>query len=80
MKGNGASVQAVQVPVLRLLIEYLPQQGQLRVQWPEVDDIAKLGLLEMAKQVLAEARTRAMLGVETPKLVTPTPGAVKQFS
>jgi hypothetical protein len=45
-------------PLIRIVIDWMPTQGRIEIGWPQVDDVIKLGLLEMAKQVLAEQRAK----------------------
>lgn len=51
-------LEVKQVPVLRLVIEYTPTTGEFRVGWPPCDEVGHLGMLEMAKQILTEARVK----------------------
>ena len=60
----------VQQPVIfTLVVQWMPQSGQLRVNWPQVDDVAKLGMLEMAKQLLTEMRLKAGVAGSAPLVV-----------
>lgn len=58
------------VPAIRLTITWSPQTGQIEIGWPNVDDIVKLGMLEMAKTVLVEMRAKAGMAQPSP-LVLP---------
>jgi hypothetical protein len=53
---NGKAAAPV---VLELTIQWSPQTGQLGIKWPQVDDVLKMGMLEMAKSVMIEARAQA---------------------
>lgn len=53
---NGTAPQVGQAVVYRLVIEWTPATGQFNLGVPQVDDTIKLGMLEMAKQVIAEMR------------------------
>lgn len=53
--GNG---NATAPPLIRIVIDWMPTQGRIEIGWPQVDDVIKLGLLEMAKQVLGEQRSK----------------------
>lgn len=66
--GNGAPTMA-QSPTFRLVIEWSPQQGRIEVGWPQIDDVAKLGMLEMAKQVLTEARVKSATATQSPLII-----------
>ena len=57
--GNG-KVDFQQAHSFDLVIRWVPEVGQIQVSWPELDDVAKLGMLEMAKQVLAEHRSQSV--------------------
>ncbi len=46
--GNGAAT-AQAVTAIELAIRWTPQTGQLQVVGSQVDDVTKLGMLEMAK-------------------------------
>jgi hypothetical protein len=59
-EGNGHAQQVPEAgtPLVRIVIDWMPTQGRIEIGWPQVDDVIKLGLLEMAKQVLGEQRAR----------------------
>ena len=63
-----AEAQQAAAQSLGIQIVWTPAKGQLQVQWPQVDDTIKLGMLEMAKAVLLEARVR---GPEGQPLIVP---------
>ena len=51
--------QPVSAPAaLRIMIEWRPQVGQLYVEWPQIDDVMKMGMIEMAKSMLSESRIK----------------------
>lgn len=53
-KPNGAmqpQSQSIQIAII-----WTPSTGQIQLAWPAVDDVIKLGMLEMAKMALMEAR------------------------
>lgn len=41
-----------QVVVFEVVIRYLPQTGQIQVGSSQIDDVTKMGMLEMAKVAL----------------------------
>lgn len=45
--------------VAQIVIQYVPKTGQLGLQSSNVDDVMKLGMLEMAKALVNEARMKA---------------------
>jgi hypothetical protein len=57
-------------PTLTVVIQWSPMKGQFAVQWPEVDDVIRFGLLQMAASNLSEARIKAGLGA-TNQLIVP---------
>lgn len=58
-------------PQVDIVIRWLPATGQLQIAWPAVDDTIKLGLLEMAKATLVEARIKMALGRPDAGLIVP---------
>ncbi len=60
----------VGVPAIQIVISFLPTTGQIQVQWPQIDDIGKLGLIEMAKVALLEER-RQRANSEPSRLIVP---------
>ena len=57
--GNG-KVEMHEAQAFNLVIRWIPELAQVQVSWPQLDDVAKLGMLEMAKQVLSENRAESM--------------------
>lgn len=55
---NGAPNVPQASPSIQIGIIWTPSSGSLQVMWPAVDDTIKLGMLEMAKVVLLEARNQ----------------------
>lgn len=63
---NGAPVVEKQVVAFELAIRWVPQTGQLQVVGSEVDDVTKLGMLELAKVALIAQKNRQ---VQSPVIV-----------
>jgi hypothetical protein len=61
--------QAQQNPVVEIIIQYVPNTGQLALRASNVDDVMKLGMLETAKSLIIEERVKkqgsSVLGVPT---------------
>lgn len=55
-------------PEINLTITWIPTTGQIKVSFPQIDTIGVLGLLEMAKMVLIEQRTKAEQRVQIPDM------------
>lgn len=66
MSENGETKVA---PAIQLAINWYPSSGRLEVMFPQTDDVVKLGMLEMAKQVLADMRAKAQ--TTGPSLIIP---------
>lgn len=64
--------QVQDAPIFTLVIRWSPA-GAMQIQWPQIDDLAKLGMLEMAKAVLVEGRVKQAMG-QGSSLVVPAPG------
>jgi hypothetical protein len=62
-------LEVAQSPTIRLAIEWTPGAGRIEFQWPQVDDVLKLGMLEMAKVVLAEQRQKSGMANGTPLIM-----------
>ncbi len=62
-------IPANSVQTIRITIEWQPANGQINFGWPQVDDVIKLGMLEMAKSVLTEVRTKANAASASPLIV-----------
>jgi hypothetical protein len=62
--------QPTQASVINIVIQWAPTKGQFGVQWPEVDDVIRLGMLQMALNVLSEARIKNGIGAEQ-RLIVP---------
>ncbi len=45
-------------PVIDIVIRWMPSTGSIQIAWPQVDDVIKLGLIEMAKTSLTEMRLK----------------------
>ena len=73
MNPNGETVMQ-QTPVIRVLIEYVPATGELRVGWPPLDAIGKLGLLEAVKTSVIQENLQRAMGIEPSRLVQVPPG------
>lgn len=63
---NGAPVVEQKVVVLELAIRWLPQTGQLQVVGSQVDDVTRLGMLELAKAAILKQSDRQ---AQTPLIV-----------
>lgn len=59
--------------VYQLVIQWSPDTGQVQVQFPNVDDVSRLGMLEVAKGILLEARVKAGVAASE-QLVIPARG------
>jgi hypothetical protein len=61
--------QAQQNPVVEVIIQYVPNTGQLALRCSNVDDVMKFGMLETAKSLIIEERIKkagsGVLGVPT---------------
>lgn len=66
MSGNGAAPTIT--PEITLTIAWSPSTGQVKVSFPQIDIIGVLGLIEMAKIVLLEQRSKADQRVTIPDL------------
>lgn len=53
---------------ITLTISWSPSTGQVKVAFPQIDIIGVLGLLEMAKLVLTEQRSKAEQRVQIPDM------------
>lgn len=64
--GNGISSPDLvqQMVVHKLVIQWVPSTGQVQFACSLNDEVAQLGLLEMAKMALIEKKVRAITGVE----------------
>lgn len=67
--------QAAQVASVELRIQWVPQLGQFRVSWPEIDDVIKLGMLQFAQTLLLEQRMKNGVAGDRP-LVVPARGSL----
>lgn len=50
--------KAQQNPVVEVIIQYVPNTGQLALRCSNVDDVMKLGMLETAKSLIIEERVK----------------------
>lgn len=50
--------QAQHNPVVEVIIQYVPNTGQLALRCSNVDDVMKLGMLETAKSLIIEERVK----------------------
>lgn len=74
MAGNGETKS--DFTTFHLIIRWVPELGQISVSWPPLDDVMKLGMLEMAKEVLAENRASdASVRAQKAGIVLPPKGA-----
>ncbi len=65
MNGNGTP----QIPEgINLVINWNPQNGQVRCSFPQVDHLSILGMLEFAKVTLLELRAKAEQRVTIPDM------------
>ena len=65
--GTTGPVIQQQAVAIELAIRWIPQTGQLQVVGSQVDDVTKLGMLEMAKvAILAQSQSR-----QTAPLIVP---------
>lgn len=55
MQAEGPT-QAQVADTFELIIRWRPSSGAVQVQFPNIDHVSMFGMLEMAKQVLTEAR------------------------
>lgn len=79
MAGETIPIDRVQPqPTIELHIRWNPAQGRLEIGWPMVDDTIKLGLLEMAKTSLIEARIKSAIGRPEAGLIVPATLAPRQ--
>ena len=62
------TVNPMQANELILAIKWNPQNGSVSVSFPPVDIVAVLGLLEMAKVVLMEQRSKAENRIAIPDM------------
>lgn len=44
-------------PIFQIVIQWSPS-GEIRIGWPQVDDVIKLGMIEFAKSLLIEERAK----------------------
>jgi hypothetical protein len=70
-EGNGATaVKQVPVEAYEVHIRWVPSTGQIQFASTQMDDVLKLGMIEMAKIALAEQRAAAAAG-KGPSLIVP---------
>lgn len=55
---NGAPVVEQRVVAFEIAIRWIPQTGQLQVVGSEVDDVTRLGMLELAKAAILAQKQR----------------------
>ncbi len=55
---DAAVAQARKNPVVEVIIQYVPNTGQLALRCSNVDDVMKLGMLETAKSLIIEERVK----------------------
>ena len=63
---NPATIE--DVPGIELHIKFIPQTGQFMVQFPQVDHVTIMGLLEFAKVNLLEMRAKADQRIQIPDM------------
>lgn len=53
MATNG-KVEIKEVPMLEIRLRYIPTTGEFRVEGSQMDRVAQLGMIELAKHVLMQ--------------------------
>jgi hypothetical protein len=68
-KVSGLAEAAQQIVVHELVVRWVPATGQVQFASSIPDEVAQLGLLEMAKMALVEKKIRAITGTEPSRII-----------
>ncbi len=54
MSFDNGKIEIKEVPVMEIRLRYVPTTGEFQVQGSQMDKVAQLGMIELAKHVLMQ--------------------------